>query len=314
MRQLPTTSIATRASALDDVLVRLDALAASPLSQVPGVGISVVDADLRVRLMVGPVWSDLGVDVDAVVGRLLSETTGPETYDDIRSEYARVLAGEPRAFSVAILELRRALWITAQPIRDDAGDVIGITAISWDQTDARHAEELYRVIADNATDVVTRHDVAGRYLYVSPEQSQAALWLQRHSAPTSVVATNEFCWPMGRDVPDCEKNSAWLSGISGRRLVLGDWSYTSANMSAYDGTVPLTQMPSPWPDRLALSKQAVENPTPEVLHRLRAVYGARWIFADRRATRISPELGRLARLRYRSANIQIYRLADSYAG
>jgi hypothetical protein len=152
------------------------------------------------------------------------------------------------------------------------------------------------------------------YSYVSPEQSKAALWLKRHSTSTSVVATNQFCWPMGHDVPNCLVNSAWLSGISGRRLVLGDWTYTSATMSAYDGTVPINRMPPPWPDRVALSKQAVENPTPAVLQRLRKDYGARWIFADRRATRISPALGRLADLRYHSANIRIYRLAASYAG
>ena len=29
-------------------------------------------------------------------------------------------------------------------------------------------ERLYRLLADNATDVVTLHDLAGRYLYVSP--------------------------------------------------------------------------------------------------------------------------------------------------
>ena len=29
-------------------------------------------------------------------------------------------------------------------------------------------EQLYRLLADNATDVVTLHDLAGHYLYVSP--------------------------------------------------------------------------------------------------------------------------------------------------
>jgi hypothetical protein len=159
-----------------------------------------------------------------------------------------------------------------------------------------------------------RPKVGVSYAYVSPEQSRAALWLRRHSSSTAVVATNQFCWPMGHDVPNCLVNSAWLSGISGRRLVLGDWTYTLATMDAYDGTVPINRMPSPWPERVALSRQAVQNPTPEVLERLRRDYGARWIFADRRATPISPELARLADLRYRSANIRIYRLAASYAG
>jgi hypothetical protein len=150
------------------------------------------------------------------------------------------------------------------------------------------------------------------YQYVSPEQSQAALWLNRRTAPTDVVASNMFCWPMGKDTPDCLINSAWLSGISGRRLVLGDLTYTSASQAAYDGTRPPNRMPAPWPERRQLSTRAVENPTPQVLGRLRREYDARWVFADRRATPISPKLAQLADLRYRSHNIEIYRLADSY--
>jgi PAS domain-containing protein len=34
-------------------------------------------------------------------------------------------------------------------------------------------EQLYRLLADNATDVVTLHDLAGRYLYVSPSMADA---------------------------------------------------------------------------------------------------------------------------------------------
>jgi hypothetical protein len=151
------------------------------------------------------------------------------------------------------------------------------------------------------------------YRYVSPEQSRAALWLNRHSAPTSVVATNMFCWRMGHDTDHCVVNSMWLSGLSGRRMVLSDWSYSTANAAAYDGTHRFNQMSTPWPERRRLSLEAVRNPTPQVLERLRRDYGTRWIFADRRASTISPELARLAELRYRSRNISIYRLADSYA-
>jgi diguanylate cyclase (GGDEF)-like protein/PAS domain S-box-containing protein len=45
------------------------------------------------------------------------------------------------------------------------------TADSWNMpssTTRTSPEELYRLLADNATDVVTLHDLAGRYLYVSP--------------------------------------------------------------------------------------------------------------------------------------------------
>jgi hypothetical protein len=146
------------------------------------------------------------------------------------------------------------------------------------------------------------------YRYISPEQQLAAMWLQKHTPSTAVVATNIFCWPMGQNRPDCVKNSMWLSGISGRRMVLSDWTYTSANMKNYDATTPLGQMPAPWPERQQLSLQAVENPTKDVLRRLNHDYGARWIFADTRASEISPRLESLATLRYQSKHIKIYRL------
>jgi hypothetical protein len=151
------------------------------------------------------------------------------------------------------------------------------------------------------------------YQYVSPEQQKAATWLRQHSALTDVVATNIFCWPMGKDKPDCLINSTWLSGISGRRMVLSDWSYSAASMSAYDGTRVVSRMPTPWPERRQISTAAVEMATPAVLGRLRQEYDARWIFADVRSTKISPRLKMLATLRYQSRHIQIYQLRDSYS-
>jgi hypothetical protein len=147
------------------------------------------------------------------------------------------------------------------------------------------------------------------YQYISPEQQRAAMWLQRHTPSTAVVATNIFCWPMGRDTPDCVKNSMWLSGISGRRMVLSDWTYTSANMKSYDGTTPQGRMPAPWPERQRLSLQAIEDPTKDVLRRLNQDYGAQWVFADSRASKISPRLESLATLRYESKHIKIFRLS-----
>lgn len=150
------------------------------------------------------------------------------------------------------------------------------------------------------------------YPYISTEQQKAAIWLRDHSATTSVVATNSFCWPMGHDRPHCLVNSMWLSGLSGRRTVLSDWTYSQATMAAYDGSVGLNRMSTPWPERKSLSVHAVKAPTRKVLGRLRHDYGARWIFADDRSTPISPKLKKLASLRYQSDHIEIYRLRNSY--
>jgi hypothetical protein len=148
--------------------------------------------------------------------------------------------------------------------------------------------------------------------YVSPEQQRAATWLRQHTDPNAVVATNIFCWPMGTREAHCRHNLMWLSGISGRRTVLSDWTYSAASLRRYNATIAYTRLSSPWPDREQLSIAAVVAPTPENLGQLRTQYSAQWIFADNRATAISTDLARLATLAYHSAHISIYRLRDRY--
>ena len=67
------------------------------------------------------------------------------------------------------------------------------------------------------------------------------------------------------------------------------------------------RLASPWPDRVTLSIKAVRSPDSEVMSELEQ-RGVRWIFADRRATEISPELEDFATVRYRNADVLIYRL------
>jgi hypothetical protein len=66
--------------------------------------------------------------------------------------------------------------------------------------------------------------------------------------------------------------------------------------------------PSPWPDRVALTNQALAAPTPQILHRLRHEYGVRWLYADQRDGPVSPALNTLATLRHTTGQIRIYSL------
>lgn len=140
---------------------------------------------------------------------------------------------------------------------------------------------------------------------VSAAEQRSALWLRSHSAERDVVATNVMCLPP-RFVEGCNSKAFWVAALTGRRLLLGGWAYTAASLSA-DPSTSYAYRPSPWPDRLRLSLAATENPTPQVIARLRS-YGVRFIFADRRAGRVSPDLARLARLRFEDGQVQIYEL------
>ncbi|MGZ4493584.1 MAG: hypothetical protein ACXVWU_02685 [Nocardioides sp.] len=143
--------------------------------------------------------------------------------------------------------------------------------------------------------------------YVSADEQRAALWLARHAAPDDVVATNVFCSSPAYS-PHCRHVSFWLAALTGRQLLVGAWAYSEASMTAYaDGNRVYQRTDSPWPGRLALSLAAVRSPSPAVMARLRG-HGVTWIYADRRATTVSPALHRFARLRYANRTVLVYQL------
>lgn len=157
---------------------------------------------------------------------------------------------------------------------------------------------------------------AGRPPHVGPtqrdvtsEEQSAALWLHGHSGPDDVVATNVFC-----AVPTyrigCPHVAFWVTALTGRQLYVGPWAYTEKNLDAYAHEhLDYERTPSPWPGRVALSLEAVRSPSSRVMAKLRHG-GVRWIFADRRATPVSPDLDRYAQLRFANADVRIYRLSD----
>jgi hypothetical protein len=144
---------------------------------------------------------------------------------------------------------------------------------------------------------------------VYPDEAGAALWLADHSRSTDVVATNTWCRPAGPPRPGCDARGYIVSGIAGRRTVIEGWAYTSEAMANQGkGGLRYTLQPSPWPDRVAITEQALYQPTPDVLQRLRREYAVRWLFADLRVGPASPRLAQLATLRHSQGQIRIYEL------
>jgi diguanylate cyclase (GGDEF)-like protein/PAS domain S-box-containing protein len=161
-------------SALDATLAQLDAFSGTALETVPGTALVILDRDLRVRAAFGPLLPERGIDVESAVGRPLSEVGRPGTFELLRAHFEAVLRGETREFAMQLDD--RLDWHSAQPIMGPDGAVHGILSVVVDQSRGSHAQELYRVLAENATDVVTRHDAEGRLLYVSPSIHPVAGW------------------------------------------------------------------------------------------------------------------------------------------
>jgi len=88
------------------------------------------------------------------------------------------------------------------------------------------------------------------------------------------------------------------------------WAYTQQAMASQGvGGRRYSEQPSPWPDRVDLTNEAIAAPTPAVLRRLRTQYDVRWLYADLRDGPESPQLVRLAHLRHSEGRVRIYELA-----
>jgi hypothetical protein len=143
--------------------------------------------------------------------------------------------------------------------------------------------------------------------YLTKAEQQAMLWLSEHKATDDVAVTNVFCMP-ARYRPGCPDDAFWVSALSGVQLYLGGWAYTPANLTAAGNDKSFLAQPSPWPDRLRDSLDAVQKPTPQLLTRLKNQVGVDWIVADLRAGPVSAALDQLAVRAFSNDDVRIYRL------
>ncbi|MBE3064390.1 MAG: PAS domain S-box protein, partial [Spirochaetes bacterium] len=118
-----------------------------------------------------------------IVGRSVRETIMPEVEGTGRS-LARLieeLASSPETHQSNVQENMRSngerVWIhwTNRAVRDKAGEVQQIFCVGADVTELHHAEDAlresearFRLLAENANDVIWTMDQAGRFTYVSP--------------------------------------------------------------------------------------------------------------------------------------------------
>jgi hypothetical protein len=144
---------------------------------------------------------------------------------------------------------------------------------------------------------------------LTQEEMRAARWLAENTANNDVVATNVHCVPMARAKP-CDARAFWVAGLGGRRTVVESWGYSDATVAAngVDGLKYMLQ-PPPDPDRYARNERVFAAASPTDLAHLRQVYGVKWLFADSRAGAVSPELARLARVRYSAGPVTIYEVS-----
>jgi hypothetical protein len=140
-------------------------------------------------------------------------------------------------------------------------------------------------------------------------EMRAAMWLNKHSGRDDLIATNVHCQPI-TSLVTCDARAFWVVGLSGRRALIESWGYTDQAVAANDvhGLRYFFQ-PPPYEDRYALNQRAFTEGDPADVARLRDGYHVKWLFADSRALGgVSPNLARVATVRYTDGPVTIYRL------
>ncbi|CAA9463181.1 MAG: diguanylate cyclase/phosphodiesterase (GGDEF & EAL domains) with PAS/PAC sensor(s) [uncultured Rubrobacteraceae bacterium] len=121
-----------------------------------------------------------GYEPGELLAKTFTEITHPEDQDRNYDEFRRMGRGETDEYETEKRYLRKdgaVIWVrlNATAIRDREGRPLRAVATIEDITGRKRAdeelkssEELYRLIADNSTDMISKHTPEGVYTYVSP--------------------------------------------------------------------------------------------------------------------------------------------------
>jgi hypothetical protein len=147
--------------------------------------------------------------------------------------------------------------------------------------------------------------------WVTAEEMRAADWLAKHARDGEYVATNVHCELIRTD-DKCINRSFWVSALTEHPVVLEGWAYQAATQAKHgQNNLPSFRAPSPEPERQRINDAVFGAPTAVGIAELRNRYKARWLYADERASHVSPDLADLAQVRYRAGTVTIYELTPA---
>jgi diguanylate cyclase (GGDEF)-like protein/PAS domain S-box-containing protein len=148
------------------LLAHLRPAARRALAQIPGSGLLIVDAQMRLRLVEGPAYESVGWNTDSLDGRLLSQVLPAKVWEKLAPRYEMALAGGEAAYEFGSLVGSSLHWAQTVPLRDAGGAVVGAVTVSTDVTDRQtaHAEARRRAFFEGTPLPSALLDADGRIM------------------------------------------------------------------------------------------------------------------------------------------------------
>jgi diguanylate cyclase (GGDEF)-like protein/PAS domain S-box-containing protein len=152
------------------------------VASMPGAGVVLFDADLRIRAGFGSVPGLDACDPAAAGRRRIQDLVEPGARTHIGSLCRRALAGETAVDVRDSADGRSVYEITFGPAVD-AGDIVGALAVVRDVTAEQRrlveltaTDELHRLVVDNIGDVIVLTGADGEFAWVSPSARRVLGW------------------------------------------------------------------------------------------------------------------------------------------
>jgi diguanylate cyclase (GGDEF)-like protein/PAS domain S-box-containing protein len=202
-------------------LIEASRLLRTLLHALPDAGLVVVDRAFVIRFMAGPALERHGWDAATVMDRPLVDVVPRASYEAWLSHYEAGFAGESSVLDVPTIDgagMFRARFI---PVTGPDGEVEGVAAVLQDITDQslqgaalERSEHEYRLLAENGSDLIARHDGAGICRYASP-----AAWALLGFAPDEIVGrpARDFIHP--EDVERVQTSAGAVTASATRRTI-----------------------------------------------------------------------------------------------
>lgn len=142
---------------------------------------------------------------------------------------------------------------------------------------------------------------------LTEDELEAGRALAQANPESSLVATNVHCAAVVT-VDHCDARGFWVSAITRSPVDIGAWAYSSS-ARIRNGVGGYRYMYQPYYDTTAFAQneRAFSAPDRQVLDAL-AARGVRYLYADSRASRVSPELADLTTTIFSSPTVSVYEL------